>query len=187
LRNVEDVTIIVVSVVEPIRYKPNNANPLPPQTDGPIVSPTNAEMKGVITTLVCVRKDALAAGLTSRPKVTRPCAPKFQNANSMALFHIGRIIVLPSVPATVLSSERLVDNCFSLDDDDDDARRMGTNANKLSNCRTRLNTLGAGGAHTPRNVPLSVPYRNATRRRIARPCCDDLSFVDNDDFLLSFN
>lgn len=79
---------------------------------------------------------------------------------------------------------------FDRDDDDDDARRMGTNASKLSNCRTKLNTLGAGGpsvAYTPRSYiecPIQQGYKD--ENSIARPCDDLSSFVGNDD-LLSFN
>lgn len=125
---------------------------LPLKMDGPIVSQPMPKLGVSCTTLVCVRKDALAAGLTNNI----------------------------TIRTSVLSPMRLIDDIcsssndnvlasFDRDDDDDDARRMGTNASKLSNCRTKLNTLGAGGpsvAYTPRNVTLSVPYSKATRMKI---------------------
>lgn len=61
----------VVAAVE-IRKRPHNAKPQPPQTEDLIFSPANAEISGVITTLVCVRNDARAAGLNSKPAVTSP-------------------------------------------------------------------------------------------------------------------
>ena len=46
-----------------MRKRPAKATPHPPHTDDLMLSPANAEMRGVITTLVWVRKDARAAGL----------------------------------------------------------------------------------------------------------------------------
>jgi len=55
-----------------IRKRPRRATPHPPQTDDLILSPATAEIRGVITTLVCVKKDARAAGLESRPALMNP-------------------------------------------------------------------------------------------------------------------
>ena len=57
-----------------IRNNPNKAKPHPPQTDDLMLSPAKAEISGVNTTLVWVRKDARAAGLKRRPAVIRPFA-----------------------------------------------------------------------------------------------------------------
>lgn len=46
-----------------IRKRPNSATPHPPHTERLILSPEKDDMMGVIITLVCVRKDARAAGL----------------------------------------------------------------------------------------------------------------------------
>jgi len=62
-----------------IRNRPKSARPHPPQTDDAIDSPAIAEIRGVKTTLVCVRKDARAAGLERRPAVMRPCGGKRRN------------------------------------------------------------------------------------------------------------
>ena len=70
----------VVAAVE-IRKRPHNAKPQPPQTEDLIFSPANAEISGVITTLVCVRNDARAAGLNSNPAVTRPYFAMQNNGN----------------------------------------------------------------------------------------------------------
>ena len=56
-----------------IRNRPKRAMPHPPQTDDAIRSPAMADIRGVNTTLVCVRKDARAAGLERRPAVMSPC------------------------------------------------------------------------------------------------------------------
>lgn len=78
LRNAvdDDIVAAAVAVVPPdvdIRNNPNNANAHPPHTDERMRSPAMADINGVITTLVCVRNDARAAGLTSRPAVMSPC------------------------------------------------------------------------------------------------------------------
>ena len=64
-------TSAVVADVE-IRKRPKRATPHPPQTDDLILSPATAEIRGVITTLVCVKKAARAAGLESRPALMNP-------------------------------------------------------------------------------------------------------------------
>ena len=61
----------VVADVE-IKNKPNKATPHPPHTDDLMRSPANADIIGVITTLVCVRKDARATALKRSPTVMRP-------------------------------------------------------------------------------------------------------------------
>jgi len=55
-----------------IRKRPNKAMAHPPHTEDLMLSPAKADSKGVITTLVWVRKEARAAGLKSRPALIRP-------------------------------------------------------------------------------------------------------------------
>jgi len=61
---------------------------------------------------------------------------------------------------------------------------MGTNATRLRHCLTRLRTLATGGpsvAYMPRRDTLSVPYRSATSRSIARPTIFSPSSPEEDD------
>ena len=55
-----------------IKNSPTRARPHPPQTDVGIRSPPNADRRGVITTLVCDRKEARAAEVCSSPALIRP-------------------------------------------------------------------------------------------------------------------
>mmetsp|Transcript_7105 Transcript_7105/g.17622 ORF Transcript_7105/g.17622 Transcript_7105/m.17622 type:complete len:263 (+) Transcript_7105:948-1736(+) len=160
-----------------IRNRPSRASPHPPQTDELMFSPAKAEMSGVNTTLVWVRNEARAAGLKRSPALMRPCAPKFQNANSRALIHIGLIpsscASIPARPMLISSSSTLFSSPLSLLV----IAKIGKNVAMLKHCRTKLRTLAAGGpsvAYTALSVTFSVPYRKATNSRMTRPC----SFLD---------
>lgn len=151
-------SIVLPSITSPVdvaveirnNNNPHNANPHPPQTDDLIFSPANAESNGVITTLVCVKKDARAAGLDSNPAVTNPCAPKFHNANSRPASNIG--LIASSSPSFLLPSPTLVLVLVSLSSspfsyicfDCSVAMYIGININTDKHCRMKLNTLATG-------------------------------------------
>lgn len=68
--------VAVVAAAEvAIKLSPIRARPHPPQTYALMRSPAITERRGVKTTLVCVRKDALAAEVCRSPAFKRPCTP----------------------------------------------------------------------------------------------------------------
>ncbi len=65
-----------------MRASPQRARAHPPQTEDLTRSPAKAEMRGVMTTLVWVRKDARAAGLKRSPALMRPYDDNDDNDNN---------------------------------------------------------------------------------------------------------
>eukprot|EP00977_Amphora_coffeiformis_P016991 scaffold5385_cov152-Amphora_coffeaeformis.AAC.1 len=64
--------------------KPPKARMHPSKTVGAMDWPATKLITGVRTTLNCVKKEALALATDNKPNVNKPCAPKFQTANSAA-------------------------------------------------------------------------------------------------------
>mmetsp|Transcript_8109 Transcript_8109/g.19154 ORF Transcript_8109/g.19154 Transcript_8109/m.19154 type:complete len:201 (-) Transcript_8109:7-609(-) len=146
------------------RASPASAAAHPIQTFLPTRFPCRELMSGVITTLVWVRKLARADSVNKSPTLTRPCVAAFQKASSMATL-TNDACLSPSGEISRPPEALLPTSCRIWDMAGKKQRAASHPLEEES-----IDALGGPGvAYNCLRTTLRVPYRKATRRRIARP------------------